>query len=77
MLAHKQYVTIKNPKSLVLTDLPFQVGQRVEVVMIADDNANGLSDLQSLLHETQALPSARSISMDEIDAEIAAFRASS
>lgn len=77
MLAHKQYVTIQNPKSLVLTDLPFQTGQRVEIVMIADDPATGLADLQALLRETQVLPSARVISVEEIDAEIAAYRASS
>ncbi len=77
MLAHKQYVTIQNPKSLVLTDLPFQIGQRVEIVMIADDPSGGLVDLQTLLRDTQVLPSARAISMEEIDAEIAAYRASS
>lgn len=77
MLAHKQYVTIQNPKSLVLKDLPFQTGQRVEIVMIADDTDAGLADLQALFRDTQALPSARSIREEEIDAEIAAYRASS
>lgn len=76
MLAHKQYVTIKNPKSLVLKDLPFKTGQRVEIVMIADDTDAGLTDLQTLLKDTQALPPARAISEEEIAAEIAAYRAS-
>ena len=37
MLAHKQYITITDPAKLELTNLPFRKGQRVEVVMIADD----------------------------------------
>ncbi len=77
MRAHKQYVTIQNPKSLVLTDLPFHTGQRVEIVMIADDPVVECADLQALLRETQCLPTARAISMEEIDAEIAAYRAPS
>lgn len=38
MTAYKKYVTIEDPKSLVLTDLPFKQGQLVEVVVIAQDN---------------------------------------
>jgi len=76
MQAHKQYVTIQNPKSPVLTDLPFRAGQRVEIVMIADDPAVECADLQALLRETQCLPTVRAISMEETDAEISAYRAS-
>jgi len=78
MTAYKKYVTIKDPKSLVLTDLPFKQGQVVEVVVIAQDNGESeqrVRDLQALLKETQALPQAQAISEDEIAAEIEAYRA--
>jgi antitoxin ParD1/3/4 len=76
MTAYKKYVMIKDPKSLVLTDLPFKQGQVVEVVVIAQDNGDSearVRDLQALLKETQALPHARAISEDEIAAEIEAY----
>ena len=38
MLAYKQYVTINDPAKIELTCLPFRKGQRVEVVMIAEDD---------------------------------------
>lgn len=78
MTAYKKYVRIKDPNSLVLTDLPFKRGQVVEVVVIAQDNGESegrVRDLQALLKETQALPQAQAISEDEIAAEIAAYRA--
>jgi hypothetical protein len=78
MTAYKKYVTIKDPKSLVLTDLPFKQGQVVEVVVIAQDNGESeerVRGLQALLKETQALPQAKAISEDEIAAEIEAYRA--
>ena len=76
MTAHKKYVKIKDPKNLVLDDLPFKQGQVVEV--IAQDNGESedrVRDLQALLKETQALPRAQAISEDEIAAEIEAYRA--
>jgi hypothetical protein len=36
MIAYKTYVTIADPKHVVLSDLPFRAGQRVEVVVIAE-----------------------------------------
>jgi antitoxin ParD1/3/4 len=78
MTAYKKYVKIKDPKSLVLNDLPFKQGQVVEVVMTAQDNGESedrVRDLQALLKETQALPQAQAISEDEIAAEIEAYRA--
>ncbi|HSB09997.1 MAG TPA: hypothetical protein VLM38_10980 [Blastocatellia bacterium] len=78
MTAYKKYVTIDDPKSLVLTDLPFKQGQTVEVVVTAQDNGESeerVSVLKALLKETQALPQAKAISEDEIAAEIEAYRA--
>ena len=75
MLAYKKYVTIKSQDSLTLRGLPFKAGQRVEIVMIAEDDQNVcLADLHALLKQTQSLPETRSITEDEIADEIAAYR---
>jgi hypothetical protein len=39
MLAYKQTITVTDPQNTVLTGLPFHVGQRVEIVMLADESA--------------------------------------
>jgi hypothetical protein len=77
MRAYKKYVTIDDPKKLVLSDLPFQHGQRVEIVMIAEDveREKRIQELRALLTRTQALPKARAITDDMIAEELAAYRA--
>jgi antitoxin ParD1/3/4 len=77
MLAHKQYITITDPARLELTNLPFRKGQRVEVVLIAEDNdkAARLDELRVLFKTTQALPSAQAISDEMIAEEVEAYRA--
>jgi len=77
MLAHKQYITITDPARMELTNLPFRKGQRVEVVMIAEDNDKvaRLDDLRALFNKTQALPQVQAISDEMIAEEIEAYRA--
>ena len=77
MLAYKQYVTISDPAKIELTCLPFRKGQRVEVVMIADDDdrAVRVDELQKLFKSTQALPQIQAISEDMIAEEIEKYRA--
>lgn len=77
MKAYKKTLTIENPQRVVLSDLPFEAGQRVEVLVIAEEDqpATNLARLQALLKKTQALPQARSMSEEEIAAEVAAYRA--
>lgn len=76
MLAYKQYVTIKDPAKMELTNLPFLKGQRVEVVMIAeDDKLAQVDELRALFKTTQALPQAQTISDDMIAEEIEEYRA--
>jgi len=77
MLAYKKYVTIKEPGNIVLTDLPFRPGQRVEVLIIAEEEERKkrLQDLRALLKKTQKLPKVKAISDDLIAEEIAAYRA--
>ncbi|HXV19951.1 MAG TPA: hypothetical protein VD811_03030 [Desulfuromonadales bacterium] len=76
MFAYKKYVTIKDPAKLELTGLPFRPGQRVEVVMIAEDeNQEARTDeLRALFKKTQALPQAKAISEDAIAEEVEAYR---
>ena len=76
MRAYKKYVVIEDPHKVVLSNLPFEAGQRVEVVMIADEPqaAARLETLQTLLTSTQALPQARTLTEADIAAEVAAAR---
>ena len=73
MIAYKQYITIEDPKRVVLSDLPFRTGQRVEVLLIAEDDgsATNLEALQVLLKDTQGLKEVQTISENEIAQEIA------
>lgn len=77
MIAYKRIVTIQDPRQLVLNDLPFEPGQRVEVVLLAEEvqSVAILADLKALFRETQALPQAQAITEDEIAAEIELYRA--
>lgn len=76
MLAHKQYITINDPAKMELTNLPFRKGQRVEVVMIAedDDKLDRVDELRALFKTTQALPQAQAISEEMIAEEIEEYR---
>jgi hypothetical protein len=38
MNAYKKYVTIDQNQQLVLSDLPFVAGQRVEIIILADES---------------------------------------
>ena len=77
MLAYKRVVTVKESGSIVLKDLPLRQGQRVEVVIFADEEEQRerLRSLRALFKETQGLPQAKAISDDEIAEEVAAYRA--
>ncbi len=76
MIVYKRYVTIKESGEVVLSGLPFRPGQRIEVLLIAQDEqpTARLKELQALFQATQSLPQARAISEEEIAAEIAAYR---
>ena len=77
MIAYRQYTTVQESGQIVLSNVPFQPGQRVEVVLIAEEErpAARIQELRALFKATQALPQARAISEEEIAAEIAAYRA--
>ncbi len=39
MNAYKKYLTIEDPNNLVLSELPFTSGQRVEIIILSDEEA--------------------------------------
>ncbi len=77
MIAHREYITVQESRQIVLSNVPFQPGQRVKVVLIAEEErpAARVLELRALLQATQALPQAQAITEEEIAAEIAAYRA--
>ena len=76
MNAYKAYITIEDPKQVILSDLPFQPGQRVAVIILAEENprAEMSQKLRELFDRTQALPGVEDITEEEITAEIEAYR---
>ncbi|MEH2413250.1 hypothetical protein [Nostoc sp.] len=76
MNAYKTYITIADPKQLVLFDLPFKAGQRVEVIILTEDNltATLAEDLKKLFKEIQATHADNPLTEEEIAAEIEAYR---
>jgi hypothetical protein len=76
MKAYRTYLTIKDPKHVVLADTPFRPGQRVEVMLLTqdEDDTADLQELKALLKVTQGLPHIQALSEEEIAAEIAAYR---
>lgn len=74
MQAYKTFLTIQNPNQVVLNNLPFRQGQQVEILVLANDEQSQIQQLQSLFAETQSLPSAKSLSEEEILDEIRAYR---
>jgi len=75
METYKTYITIKNPDRVVLSNLPFQAGQRVEIIVSPEYNRTAISQkLKGLFKKTQALPEVSEITDTDIEAEITAYR---
>lgn len=76
MNAYKVYVTIEDPNNVVLSNLPFQRGQRVEVIILAEDNERSAisQKISDLFDKTQSLPEVQNITEEDIAAEISAYR---
>lgn len=75
--------TISKDGKLSIKGLPFRPGAKVEVIVreevkkVSASKRKALAgDLQTLFKEIQSLPQAKSITEEEIVAEIAAYRAS-
>ena len=72
MKAYKTILTVKNPKRLILSNLPFQSGQQVEVVLLQTQPVS--SSVKKLFKQTQTLPRIKNITEEDIEKEIAAYR---
>ena len=77
MIACRKTVTVEDPDRIVLSGLPFRRGQRVEIVMIAEDErpARDSRTLRSVLKATQRKVASHPVSEKQIAEEIAAYRA--
>lgn len=73
MIAFKQIVVVKDTDRVVLSVLPFRRGQRIENVMITEEERpdSRIDPLNRALRAAQALPAAQ----EQIAEEIAAHRA--
>lgn len=76
MTTYKTFITIENPNQVVLSDLPFQKGQRVRIVILSEDNEGATISqrFRNLFKETQALPGVNEITEAEVAEEIQAYR---
>lgn len=75
--------TVSKDGNLSIKGLPFRPGAKVEVIvreqtkkLSASKRKELAGELQALFKEIQSLPQARTITEEEIAAEIAAYRAS-
>jgi hypothetical protein len=80
MEAYRLFTTITDPQQITLTDLPFAVGQTVEILILSQGAIAGKAktvdgkQVESLFKLTQALPQVQVITDEDIDAEVAAYR---
>ncbi len=75
METYKTYITIENPERVVLSNLPFQAGQRVEIIILPEYNRVAINQkLKALFKKTQSLPEVSEITDADIESEISAYR---
>ncbi len=77
MKAYRTYLTITDPKQVILSDTPFRAGDKVEVVVLAAEDSTGaerVHQLQDLFKTTQSLPQAQALSDEDIRREVEAYR---
>lgn len=74
MQAYRTYKTLTAAHQLTLTDLPFQAGESVEILILVKDPE--LSPLKKLFQTTQALPQIQALTDEDLETEIANYRIS-
>ena len=68
-------LTIKDPKQVVLSNLPFSEGQEVEIVVVAKDEMDArVRQLKDLLKATQSLRHLQILSEEDIAREVEGYR---
>lgn len=77
MKAYKTYSTVSETKQVILSNVPFRVGEKVEIVILTTENgerAERVRKLKNLFKETQSLPQVQTLSEDDILREVEAYR---
>ena len=76
MIAYKRTLTVEDPDRVVLSGLPFRKGQRVEIVVLAEElrARRPRKGLRSLLKATQDASASRPVTERQIAGEIVAQR---
>ena len=76
MNTYRRRLVVQDPKQIVLSDVPFQTGQEVEVILRSTERSavERKNDLLALLKKTQSLPQIQTLTEEDILAEIEAYR---
>jgi len=76
MNTYRRRLVVQDPKQIVLSDVPFQTGQEVEVILRSTERPaiERKDDLRALLKKTQSLPQIQTLTEEDILAEIEAYR---
>jgi antitoxin ParD1/3/4 len=76
MKAYRTHLVVEDPDRVVVSNVPFQRGQHVEVLFLAHDDLRlaQMEDVRALFKETQSLSQVQALTEEDIAAEIAAYR---
>ena len=75
MKTYRKRLIVQTPNRVVLSNVPFQPGQEVEVVLRSTaESAADVEALKELFEKTQALPQSQTLTENDIAAEIEAYR---
>jgi len=71
----KRQLTIDNSHNLLLSNLPYQSGQKLTVIIMAEDELQQRQlKWKNFFKQLQAMPVAQELTEDKINAEIEAYR---
>jgi hypothetical protein len=75
MKAYKKTVTLKSTGKLTLTGLPFKAGEKLDVIVLAEEKkTENVKVIKALFRETRKNPRIRRITEEEICSEIKKYR---
>ena len=76
MNTYRRRLVVQDPKQIVLSDVPFQTGQEVEIILrsIEQPTVEQKNELRALLKKTQSLPQIQTLTEEDILAEIETYR---
>ena len=52
MNVYKKYLTIDDPNNLVLSGLPFASGQRVEIIILSENDEKTITEVENIKNTT-------------------------